>query len=191
MIIALEFVILFPNRLINKCPAIMFAVNRTASDPGRIRFLIVSIITINGIRGAGVPLGIKCANISWDLFIHPNIINLNHIGNAKVRVNTICLLLVKIYGNNPIMLLYKININNLMIINLIPLDFIPNNILNSLYKILHSFWLILDSRLGNSQYIDGKIINPINVLDQFSDIFMLVAGSKVENKFAIIFNLYF
>jgi len=46
---------LFPNRVNNRCPAIMFAVKRTASVPGRIRFLIVSIITINGINMVGVP----------------------------------------------------------------------------------------------------------------------------------------
>ena len=33
---------LFPSRVNSKCPAIMFAVKRTASVPGRIRFLIVS-----------------------------------------------------------------------------------------------------------------------------------------------------
>lgn len=59
IIIILEFTILFPNNLINKWPAIIFAVSRTARDPGRIRFLIVSIITINGINMAGVPDGIK------------------------------------------------------------------------------------------------------------------------------------
>jgi hypothetical protein len=39
---------LFPNKVSSKCPAIIFAVKHTASVPGRIRLLIVSI-TINGI----------------------------------------------------------------------------------------------------------------------------------------------
>jgi hypothetical protein len=47
------------SSVINKCPAIIFAVNRTARVPGRIKFLIVSINTIKGIRIGGVPLGIK------------------------------------------------------------------------------------------------------------------------------------
>ena len=34
---------------------IMFAVKRTASVPARIRLLIVSMITINGINIVGVP----------------------------------------------------------------------------------------------------------------------------------------
>jgi succinate dehydrogenase hydrophobic anchor subunit len=42
--------LLFPNKVSSKCPAIMFAVRRTASAPGRITFLIVSIHTMNGIR---------------------------------------------------------------------------------------------------------------------------------------------
>jgi hypothetical protein len=37
----------------------MFAVRRTASVSGRIKFLIVSTITINGINMAGVPWGTK------------------------------------------------------------------------------------------------------------------------------------
>lgn len=58
IIMGFDLVILFPNRLINKCPAIILAVNRTANDPGRIKFLIVSINTINGINILGVPVGI-------------------------------------------------------------------------------------------------------------------------------------
>ena len=41
---------LFQNSVNTKCPAVMFAVKRTASVAGRIRLLIVSIITMNGIR---------------------------------------------------------------------------------------------------------------------------------------------
>lgn len=50
---------LFPKSLISRCPAIIFAVNRTANDPGRIMFLVVSIITIKGISTGGVPEGIR------------------------------------------------------------------------------------------------------------------------------------
>jgi hypothetical protein len=54
---------LFPSRVNNRCPAIIFAVNRTASVPGRIKFLIVSMITMNGINIVGVPCGTGCSNI--------------------------------------------------------------------------------------------------------------------------------
>lgn len=53
----------FPNKVNNKCPAIMFAERRIANVPGRIILLIISIHTINGIKIAGVPCGIKCLNI--------------------------------------------------------------------------------------------------------------------------------
>ena len=43
-------IIEFPNSVINKCPAIKFAVNRTHNVMGRIRFLTNSIITIKDIR---------------------------------------------------------------------------------------------------------------------------------------------
>lgn len=51
------FIRKFLRRLNNKCPATMFAVNRTDSVMGRIMFLIISIITIKFIRAIGVPVG--------------------------------------------------------------------------------------------------------------------------------------
>jgi hypothetical protein len=100
--------LLFPSKVSSKCPAIMFAVNRTASVPGRIRLLIVSIMTINGINIAGVPCSTRCSN-KWLVFlIHPNSINLIHIGRARVNVSVRCLVLVKMYGNNPKKLFVRI-----------------------------------------------------------------------------------
>lgn len=96
IMIVLALVILFPSSLISRWPAIIFAVSRTARAPGRIKFLIVSIHTINGIRMGGVPVGIKCANILCVLLIHPNIINETHRGRAIVIVNVMWLDLVKI-----------------------------------------------------------------------------------------------
>jgi hypothetical protein len=66
---------------------IMFAVNRTASVAGWIRFLIVSMTTINGISIVGVPCGRSCSNIWLVFLIHPNSKNLIHNGSASVRVN--------------------------------------------------------------------------------------------------------
>lgn len=61
----------FPRRVNNKWPAIIFAAKRTDSVSGRIKFLIVSIHTINGIKIGGVPWGTKWANICCVLLIHP------------------------------------------------------------------------------------------------------------------------
>lgn len=60
---------LFPNSVSNKWPAIMFAASRTDKVMGRIMFLIISIITMNGIRALGVPFGTKCAKASIVLFV--------------------------------------------------------------------------------------------------------------------------
>jgi hypothetical protein len=65
IIIGVEYIInfglfsgIFLNKLINKCPATIFAISRIAKVIGRIKFLIVSIITINDESIIGVPLGI-------------------------------------------------------------------------------------------------------------------------------------
>jgi hypothetical protein len=74
---------LFPSRASSKCPAIIFAVKRTASVPGRIKLLIVSMITMNGISIVGVRWGTRCSNIWLVFLIHPNNINLIHKGKAS------------------------------------------------------------------------------------------------------------
>ena len=51
--------IVFPIRCINRWPAVMLAVSRTARAIGWISRLMVSIITSMGIRGVGVPCGSK------------------------------------------------------------------------------------------------------------------------------------
>jgi hypothetical protein len=182
--------ILFPSSLINKCPAIILAVKRTASDPGRIKLLIVSMHTINGISTAGVPAGIKCLNICSVLFVHPKIINLIHSGNAIVNVNVKCLDLVNTYGNNPIILLNRININKVTNKSVNPLFSLRIN-LNSLCIVIIIFLTTKLYREGVIQYIVGIIIIPRSVLVQFNDILILLAGSKVENKFVIIFRYCF
>lgn len=84
------------RRVMRRCPAIIFAVRRTARVPGRIIFLIVSISTIKGIRIEGVPLGIKWINIFWVLFSHPKNIRENQMGREKVKLKIKCLVEVKI-----------------------------------------------------------------------------------------------
>lgn len=51
------------SKVISKCPAIIFAVNRIDNDSGRIKILIVSIIVIKGANIIGVLSGIRCAII--------------------------------------------------------------------------------------------------------------------------------
>jgi len=89
----------------------------TASVPGRIRFLIFLMITMNGINIAGVFWGTRCSNM-WFLFlIHPNNRNLTHNGRAKVSVSVKCLVLVKMCGNNRRKLFVKIIRNSEVSVN--------------------------------------------------------------------------
>lgn len=54
-----------PSRVINRCPATILAISRTARVRGRMIFLIDSISTINGISAEGVLWGTRCANINF------------------------------------------------------------------------------------------------------------------------------
>lgn len=135
----------FPNNVNSRWPAIILAASRTANVPGRIIFLMVSIQTMKGIKTAGVPCGTKWANICWVWLIHPYNIKHNHKGRARVNVSVKWLVLVKIYGNNPIKLLNKINENNETKINVEPLwPEGPKRVLNSLWRVskilFHRIW---------------------------------------------------
>jgi hypothetical protein len=185
---------LLPSKVSSRCPAIMFAVSRTAKVPGRIKLLIVSIMTINGINIVGVPCGTKCSNMWFVFFIHPNNINLSHIGRARVNVRVRCLVLVKIYGNNPKKLFVRIIRNRDVKMNEFPLFSFP------FLKIVFISWCILFInkftiilfRDGTSQILVGINRSPIAVLVQFNDKLLIsVVGSKIENKFLITFNLFF
>lgn len=80
-----------------------------------------------------------------------------------------------------------------MNIKVVPLNlWIPINILNSLCKV----WKILFQnnviREGKNQKIIGKNNNPNIELIQLKEILKIfVDGSKIENKFIIIFSLKF
>lgn len=80
----------FPNNLINKCPATIFADNRTDNVIGRINLLMISIITINGINIIGVPKGTKWDNICLKLFIQPIKIKLIQHNNEEEKEIIIC-----------------------------------------------------------------------------------------------------
>lgn len=183
----------FPNNVISKCPAIIFAVNRTAKVPGRITLLIVSMQTMKGIKTAGVPWGTKWANICWVWLIHPYNIKLNHKGKAKAKVKVKWLVLVKIYGNKPKKLLNIIKENKEINIKVLPLcPDGPSKVLNSLCKVNKILFQTTWNRFGNSQKEAGIKNNPKKVLNQLSDKFKIVVdGSNTENKFVIIFNLIY
>jgi len=125
------------------------------------------------------------------LLIHPKSINLSHIGKANERVIVIWLVLVKIYGNKPRKLLKRIKLNREINIKVEPLNLeIPIRVLNSRWRVVKILFQKIDIRDGINQNINGKNKIPIIVLIQFKERFKIfVEGSKIENRFIIIFNL--
>lgn len=68
--------------------------------------------------------------------------------------------------------------------------FVFSKVLNSVCNLIKILFHIIKWRLGINQNINGINIIPKNALNQLNDkLKMLVEGSKIENKFAIIFNL--
>lgn len=90
------FCMAFPSSESIKCPAIILAVSRTDRVIGRMMFLIISMITMKGSNGAGVPDGTMWANIIFGDFAHPKIIIDSHRVNASGRFSMMCLVGVKI-----------------------------------------------------------------------------------------------
>lgn len=82
----------------SKWPASIFADNRIAKVQGRIKFLIVSIKTINLISNIGVFNGTRWASICFVFLIHPNSINVIHSVNDKDKLKFMCLVKVNVYG---------------------------------------------------------------------------------------------
>lgn len=86
----------------------------------------------------------------------------------------------------------KININRDTKNNVLPLDLSSLiSVLNSLCRIMVNLIQNILIRDGISQYIGGTSKNPMKILIQFIDKPRLVEGSKVENRFAIIFRILF
>lgn len=156
-LIKLKFAPWDPSKVNNKCPATILAANRIESVNGRIIFLTDSITTITGIRNLGVPTGTRWANklLYWniiDIIILPS-----HRGKANVKVKDIWLVLVKIYGNNPIKFEKIMKKNILIYKNIVPWIFISPKIANSsFFKKKIIFKNDLDIWEFINQYIWGK-----------------------------------
>jgi len=103
-----------------------------------------------------------------------------------------CLEAVKMYGNKPIKLFIRININKEINGIVLPTDeWGPSSILNSSWSFLQILKVNKKNLLGVTQNIGVKIIKIINDLIQFKDTKIIDEGSNTENKLVIIiFNLY-
>jgi len=116
--------------------------------------------------------------------------NAIHKGIERESVITKWLVLVKIYGSNPSLLLKTIKENKVTKIIVLPTGEEANKILNSMCKVLNTLNHNKDHREGIIQYNIGININPIKVDSQFKGNCMIEdVGSKTENKLVIIFKL--
>lgn len=84
-----------PIKCISRWPAVMLAVNRTASATGWMNKLIVSIMTSIGTSGVGVPWGKKWANDILGLFRKPMRTVASHSGIAMPIFMESCVVGVK------------------------------------------------------------------------------------------------
>jgi len=166
----------------------MFAASRTARVPGRIRLLIDSMITINGISAPGVLWGTKWANICLVWLIQPNSIKDNHKGAARVKVAIKWLVLVKIYGNKPKKLLITTIRNRERNLRVLPLNEEgPRSVLNSEWRVSRILEIIKLIRFGKNQIRGAIRIIMIRLLIQLEEVCIDEEGSKTENKFVIMF----
>lgn len=99
-----------PIRWINKWPAVMLAVSRTASAMGWINRLIVSIIISIGISVKGVPCGRKCASELFSLCRKPIITAPAHSGIAMLKFIDSWVVGVNVWGKSPRRFVDPINI---------------------------------------------------------------------------------
>lgn len=70
---------------ISRWPAVRLAVSRTPSARGRIKRLIVSIITRAGIKGVGVPSGRRWPRAAVGFFRIPMMTVISQRGTASPR----------------------------------------------------------------------------------------------------------
>ena len=124
--------------------------------------------------------------------IQPYNIKATHSGIDSERVIVRCLDLVKMYGSNPSLLLNTIKENSVTKIIVLPTGELASKILNSLWSVSSTLNHSKDQRDGIIQYNAGINNKPKKVEIQFKDRFMIDdMGSKTENKFVIIFKLYY
>ncbi len=175
-----------PIRWISRCPAVMFAVSRTASAIGWINKLIVSIIINIGISGKGVPWGRKWASEALVLYRKPVMTAPAHSGIAIPKFIESWVVGVNECGNNPrrlvepIKRISEININ----VHVCPFWLWIVIICFEINWISHCWRVtrrLLISRLGFGSIMLGNIIiittigNPI-----------IVGVAKEANKFSFI-----
>lgn len=135
-----DSILKFDSKTKRRCPATIFAINRTARVKGRIILLTVSIKTMNLMRAIGVPIGVRWDKKLVHLIFKAIIILVAHKIKAIERLRLIWEDVDIIKGNKDKKFREKITIKIEKIIFLIPivlffsLTRLSNSFLNSLLR---------------------------------------------------------
>ena len=166
------------NKWINKCPAIIFATNRTERVIGRIKFLTNSIKTKNGAKKKGLPSGTRWAKNLWYLVNENNTFE-NHKAKAKGKTKEIWADGQKKNGNKDDRFNTIIERNRGRMIKFA--IFLPVNTLNSFANNIINLKLIF----LNLKTIKFKMTtNNKNLIHLREN--LKLEGSNEENKFIIM-----
>jgi anthranilate phosphoribosyltransferase len=149
-------------------------------------FLTISIRTIKGIKGAGVPSGTRCARKFMVLLMILKIMNPNHRGKASDKVIARCLVAVKEKETNPKVLLKIIKAKREMKIRMFSLEFLRSTENSRVIALNISFAIKLKGEAFIQNEGIRRIENIIKLI-QFNDKLKDEEGSKIEKRLFIIF----
>lgn len=180
------FVIIPLRRDRSRCPATMFAVSRTHRVIGRMRFLVISIITMKFIRGVGVPCGTRCVMTFFVCVVAPNSILVSHMIIAITKFVSSLVVLANVCGSSAAMFMMTIIRNIVVIIFVVPFFlfvircFVSVSIILLIFSIIAVVFLLVLEVFVRIIIIGRRII--IHDVLMYAD-----DGSNIENRFVIIF----
>lgn len=175
----------FPNNDISRCPAIRFAVKRTQRVIGRIRFLVISIMTMKDMRMGGVPWGTKWASMWFVFFDQPNITIANQEARDRGSVIVRWEVAENTCGYSARKLANRINKNVTMIMVVTPNSPFFKVKVTSFLKIANAFWVFVLWGCPKIQVAGTTKLNIVNKMPQLREANVLL-GSNTENRFVII-----
>lgn len=175
-----------PIKWMSRCPAVIFAVSRTASAIGWINKLIVSMIINIGIRGKGVPWGKKCARDDFILWRKPRITVPAQRGMAIPRFIDSWVVGVKEWGKRPRRFVEPINMISEINISVQVCPFLLWIDIICLVVIRISHCWIETKRLLISRAVDGNNILGNIIISTTIGNPIIVGVIKEANKFSFI-----
>lgn len=178
-----------PIKWISRCPAVIFAVSRTANAIGWINRLIVSMIISMGIKGSGVPWGKKCARDAFVLWRKPKITVPAQRGIAMPRFIDSWVVGVKEWGNKPNRFVEPINIISEISMSVQVCPFLLWIVIICLVVIRINHCWIETKRLLTSRPVDGNNILGNIIMSTTIGNPIIVGVIKEANKFSFIWFL--